>query len=204
MNTAIPHRKSDTLADQPPAASKPQEKSPVSAGKPVSHPEKGPQTAELEARIAELTETAQRLQAEFENYQKRTAREKAAWAQAEKARVVLGMLPIFESIAKGAEHAHGKEKEGLLGLVRQYAQWMESEGIRPLETVGKPFDPLFHDCVLQGNDPKKPEQVVLEELQKGYVLGNTVLRHAKVKVNILPVQDAPEKKAREADDAASV
>jgi molecular chaperone GrpE len=93
------------------------------------------------------------------------------------------MLPIFESIAKGAEHAHGKEKEGLLGLVRQYAQWMESEGIRPLETVGKPFDPHFHEALFEIPNAEVPNSTVLQVLSQGYTLNERILRPARVGVS---------------------
>ncbi|MDO8625410.1 MAG: nucleotide exchange factor GrpE [Candidatus Diapherotrites archaeon] len=206
MDTPSPgqHGKSEKQANPPKAVVKPQENAPVSSGKTPSTPVKGGSTTHSEARLADLTETLQRLQAEFENYQKRTAREKAQWQLAEKARLITGFLPVLEALENGAAHAQDKDREGLNALVRQTAQWLRSEGVEPMESLGKPFDPQSHDCVLQGFDPKKPEHIVLEELQKGYWIGDTVLRHAKVKVNLKPAPDAQKKKAADDIDAKTV
>jgi len=146
-------------------------------------------TKELEGRLAEVTEVCQRVQAEFENYQKRVQKEKGWIKEQEKTRVLTGFLPIWESFEKAVQHQKPGEKEGLEAIFRQFNRFLESEGVRPMESAGKMFDPNIHDCVLQETVKGFADGVVVEEIQKGFFLNQQVLRHAKVKINKINEQD---------------
>ncbi len=151
--------------------------------------EKEAKVLELEGQLRELTDTCQRLQAEFENFQKRVLREKMNLKEQEKARVVLQLLPALESLENAVLHSQNEEKKGLERIQQQFWKILESEGIRPMDVIGKPFDPALHDAVLQESVKGFADGVVVAELQKGFWINTQVLRHAKVKINKLPVQD---------------
>ncbi|MBS3062136.1 MAG: nucleotide exchange factor GrpE [Candidatus Diapherotrites archaeon] len=144
---------------------------------------------ELEGMLLEWTQTAQRIQAEFENYQKRVLKEKAAIRETEKSRVLLGLLPFWESLQNALTHAQAPEKMGLEALSRQFSNFLASEGVKPMETVGKPFDPAVHEVVLWESVKGVGEGVITAEISKGFWLNDRVLRHAKVKINRLDEQE---------------
>jgi len=142
--------------------------------------------AELEGQNRELTDTCQRIQAEFENFKKRSAKEKEWIQDHEKARVLNRFLPVLESLEQAQKHAKAEEKKGLDALHRLFWKELEAEGLRRMVVLKKPFDPQIADCVLQGFEPNQPDGIVLEELSAGYWMGPVVLRHAKVRVNAIP------------------
>ncbi len=152
-------------------------------GETGSHPQQ--RIGELEAQVREMTELVQHVQAEFENYQKRVAREKGALQEQEKARVVLKMLPFIETLGKAVEHSIGEEKAGLEALEKQFWKLLEGEHLKPMGTLLQPFDPSIHECVSKVHDPAQPDHIVIEEIQKGFWLNAKLLRPAKVVVNQL-------------------
>lgn len=142
--------------------------------------------------LEEARETLQRVQADFENSRKRIEREKLDFALFANASLVKELLPLLDSIE--AAERHLKEQgnvsrddalKGMELVKRQLLAVLRAHGLSEIECVGQKFDPMVEDCVLQGKDGKKGDDVVLEELQKGYALNGRVLRHAKVKVNKL-------------------
>jgi molecular chaperone GrpE len=143
--------------------------------------EKKPTDKEI---IADLTESLQRLQAEFENYKKQIDREKGEFVKYAKAELVYKLLPLLDTFEIALKNTSDKEKfvKGIEIVYAQLFSTLETEGLRPIEALGKKFDPYFHEVMLKQKSDKD-DGVVLEELQKGYMLNNKVLRHSKVKIS---------------------
>ena len=154
--------------------------------KPGQAENKKPAKNELE----ELRETLQRLQAEFENSRKRLDRERQEFTKAANAGLVKELLPLLDSVDAAQdqldERRDVRKEEALEGIElikKQLLAILKSHGLDEIKCLGKKFDPMLHDCVMKGKDQKKEEDLILKELQKGYMLNGKVLRHAKVKVN---------------------
>jgi molecular chaperone GrpE len=139
---------------------------------------------EKEAKISELTEALQRLQAEFENYKKRTENEKEGFIKYAKADLIVKMLPILDSLELALKNTTDKEKfvKGVELIFAQLYSLLEAEGVRPIKAVGEKFDPYKHEVLMREESDKK-EEIVLEEFQRGYMLYDRVLRPSKVKVS---------------------
>ena len=135
-------------------------------------------------KIAELTETLQRLQAEFENYRKRTEKEKAEFVKYAKAELMQSLLPTIDTFEIALKSTKDNEKfaKGMEMVYAQLVSTLQSEGLKPIECVGKKFDPYLHEVMLKEKSDKD-DGFVLEELQKGYMLNDRVLRHSKVKIS---------------------
>jgi len=134
--------------------------------------------------IAELTETLQRTQAEFENYKKRVDKEKQEFVKYSKAELIQNLLPTIDTFEIALKSTKDNEKF-VKGMDMVYAQLMSllhSEGLKPIESLGKKFDPYLHEVMLKEKSDKD-DGIVLEELQKGYMIDDKVLRHSKVKVS---------------------
>ena len=137
---------------------------------------------EKDKKIEELTETLQRLQAEFENYKKYVDKQKSEFLRYAKDDMILKLLPILDSFEMALKHASEGEKfvKGVELIFSQLYQLLEDEGLRPIDALGKKFDPYKHEVLLTQESDK--EDLVLEELQKGYMLCDKVIRHSKVKI----------------------
>ncbi|MBD3259166.1 nucleotide exchange factor GrpE [Candidatus Woesearchaeota archaeon] len=138
-----------------------------------------------EAKIKELTETAKRVQADFENYKKRMEKEKQDFIKEANADLLKRLLNIIDNfeLALKSEQNHEDFVKGVELIYAQLKELMTAEGVKEIETEGKQFDPYVHEAMITGNDDTKKDGEILEELQKGYTLKDTVLRHSKVKVN---------------------
>jgi len=139
---------------------------------------------------AELKEALQRLQAEFENSRKRMEKEAQDFAKIANAGIVKELLPLIDSIEAAEKHLNEQEKvskedaiKGMETLKQQLETGLKLYGLEKIDCVGKKFDPMRDECVMQGKNEEQKDGIVLEELQKGYLLNGKVLRHAKVKVN---------------------
>lgn len=141
-------------------------------------------TEQAEATVAELTDTLQRLQAEFDNYKKRIDREKKEFMLFANRELLKQVLPIFDNLTLALQHQGNFEEfqKGVVMIHTQLSEILREQGLEPIETKGKPFDPHVHEALLQV-ESTEPSGTVLEELQKGYILAGTVLRPAKVKVS---------------------
>jgi molecular chaperone GrpE len=136
----------------------------------------------------ELTQTLQRVQADFENYRKRTQNEfnqHYARGKATAFKEVLAFMDTLDAAVNQVKDAHHADLEKLR---TQLLQLLAQNGISPLSTKGKPFDPFTSECIMQGSDPTQEEDMVLEEFQRGYTFHEDVLRPAKVKVNKIDSQ----------------
>ncbi len=142
------------------------------------------ETEALRVENEDLIETLQRLQADFDNYRKRAARDQDALVARAGERVVKELLPVLDDLERALEaaerHEEAKLEEGVKLVHRQLEQLLEREGLAPIETDGK-FDPHVHEALL--TQPSAAEEgSVIEVLQKGYRLGDRVLRPARVVV----------------------
>ena len=99
--------------------------------------------------------------------------------------VVSTMLPIMDNLEKASsvKTEDLSYQEGVNLVVKQFSDSLKRLGLEEIETVGKPFDPEFHEAVSRVQDPTKEDQIVVEEFRKGYKIGNKVVRHSMVIVN---------------------
>ena len=127
-------------------------------------------------------EMLQRMQAEFENYKKRADKEAADIRKYANAELVKAFLPILDSFEMAFKNTKDKDKfvKGIEMLYAQLYSILEDQGLRPIDCAGRQCDPYYHEVLLQEASDK--DGMVLEELQKGYMLNDVVLRHSKVKV----------------------
>ncbi|NOZ81497.1 MAG: nucleotide exchange factor GrpE [DPANN group archaeon] len=147
-------------------------------------------------RIADLTETSQRLQAQYENFQKRVDKEKALMSAHVRADVLRRMLVLLDAFDGALRHVHDpKAVAAIKPLAETAEKTMQEMGVRPMETVGRAFDSHYHEALLVEERSGK-DNIILEEFQKGYMLGDQVLRHAKVKVG----KEPDEQKAQTEDE----
>lgn len=137
-----------------------------------------------DAKINELTEGLQRLQADFENYRRLIEKQRRELVEYAHADLIEKLLPILDSFELALKNRDKKEDfiKGVELIFAQLYQFLEKEGLRKIEAEGKKFDPYRHE-VLMTEKSDKEEDVILEELQKGYMLCNKVIRHSKVKVS---------------------
>ena len=138
----------------------------------------------LKKQNEDLTDTLKRLQAEFENYKKWNAKEKTEFVKYANADVIAQMLPVLDSFEIALKNTADKDKfiEGIKIIYAQFHSMLEANGLKPIKAVGEKFDPYRHE-VLMKEESDKPEETVLEEFQKGYILNDRVLRHSKVKIS---------------------
>ena len=129
----------------------------------------------------------QRLQAEFENFFKRTEREKKDYKIILNAKLIESFLPLADAINEGINQgikSNNKEMvEGFKRIHFQLIKILESNGVKAIESAGKNFDANIHECLMIENIPEKKDGEIIEEFQKGYVFHEKILRPAKVKVN---------------------
>lgn len=135
----------------------------------------------------EYKDMIQRLAAEFDNYKKRTAREKEALYSDAVSDVVSAFLPVIDNIERAIEACKGENTkesmlEGIELINRQVKETLKKLGVEPIECVGKEFDPNFHEAVMHIEDDSYDQNVVVEEFQKGYICKDKVIRHSVVKV----------------------
>ena len=137
------------------------------------------------ARSAELTDRLQRLSAEYDNYRKRTGREKDALytdAICDALKEILPVLDNFERAVSVEETDVESLKTGLQMVYKQFYETLEKLGMEKIEAVGTPFDPNLHNAVMHVEDDAYGENEVAEEMQTGYKIKDRVVRHSYVKV----------------------
>jgi molecular chaperone GrpE len=138
-------------------------------------------------KFEEMQDKYLRQVAEFENFRKRTDKEKAQMFDQGASNVLEKMLPIVDNFERGLAAVPEEEKgsafaDGMNMIYKQLMKQMEDLGVTPIEAVGKEFDPNFHNAVMQVESEEVEEGFVAQELQKGYMYHDTVLRHSMVAV----------------------
>ncbi len=136
-------------------------------------------------KIEELTDQVKRQMAEFDNYRKRTEKEKASMYIVGAKDIVEKMLPVVDNFERGLAMAAGSEDPFVEGMEKIYKQLMatlDEVGVKPIEAVGQGFNPDFHNAVMHVEDEEVGENIIVEEFQKGYLYKDFVVRHSMVKV----------------------
>jgi molecular chaperone GrpE len=154
--------------------------------------EGGDELAALQAERDELFDRLQRLAAEFDNFRKRNARDNATLAERANERLVKELIPILDDLGRAleaaAEHEEAKLEDGVRLVHRSLGDLLRKEGLAEIVTEGK-FDPHVHEALL--SQPSDAEEgSVIEVVQKGYKLGDKVIRPARVVVAAPPIHDA--------------
>ncbi len=142
------------------------------------------QSEALNRQIAELTDTLKRLQADFENYKKRVEKEKADFQRYAQAKLITNFLPLLDSFELALKNNNGSDHEkfakGIELIYAQFYSMLESQGLKPIEASGRIFDPYKHEALMQAESSQ--DDIILEELQRGYMLNDIIIRTSKVKV----------------------
>lgn len=142
--------------------------------------------AELEKKQAELDELNDkylRLAAEYDNFRRRTAKEREGIRADASSDAVSAILPVIDNLERAANYTEAdKVHEGVAMTLRSFAETMEKMGIISLGEVGETFDPELHNAVMHEDNEELPENVITDVFQKGYKMGDKVIRYAMVKV----------------------
>ena len=140
-----------------------------------------------EEKIEELEDRVKRQMAEFDNFRKRTEKEKSHMYEVGARDVIEKILPVVDNFERGLAAVPEEQKndpviDGMDKIYRQLMTVLADLGVEPIEAVGKEFDPNFHNAVMHVEDEELGENIVAEEFQKGYLYKDTVVRHSMVKV----------------------
>lgn len=138
-------------------------------------------------KIEELTDKLTRQMAEFDNFRKRSEKEKSQMYEIGAKDIIEKILPIVDNFERGLGSVPEEEKnapfvEGMEKIYKQLMTTLESVGVKPIEAVGQEFNPDFHNAVMHVEDEELGENIIAEEFQKGYMYRESVVRHSMVKV----------------------
>ena len=141
----------------------------------------------LRDKITSLEDKVKRQMAEFDNFRKRTTKEKEQMFSMGEKSVIEKMLPVVDNFERGLAAVPEAEKGGALAsgmemIYKQMMKQLEDLGVKPIEAVGKEFDPNFHNAVMQVESDELETGIVAQEFQKGYTYHDTVIRHSMVGV----------------------
>lgn len=190
----------DTASDAETTASEADAAEPVSdetAEEPADAQKKGPfkkkekkkekQKDKRDERIEELTDQVKRQMAEFENFRKRTEKEKTQMYEVGAKSIIEKILPVVDNFERGLAAVPEEQKsdafvEGMDKIYKQMMTVFDELDVKPIEAVGKEFDPEFHNAVMQVESEEYESGIVAQELQKGYMYRDSVVRHSMVAV----------------------
>lgn len=138
-------------------------------------------------QIEELNDRVKRQMAEFDNFRKRSEKEKSQMFDLGAKNIIEKILPVIDNFERGFTTVEESDKEdafvqGMDMVYKQLMTELESVGVKPIECVGKEFDPDFHNAVMQVESDEYESGIVAQELQKGYTYKDTVIRHSMVAV----------------------
>jgi molecular chaperone GrpE len=180
----VERREVPTINPEPPGSATDAQNPPASVADAASA-----DPAILQKELAAQKDSHLRLAADFDNFQKRTRRDSAQQAAAEKDAFIRDLLPILDNLerALASEQSISSESlhQGVTMTLQQMGQLLHRHGIEAVEDLGQPFDPRRHEAVSVRHDPGQPDRIVLEVTQRGYCRGDTVFRPARVVVNDL-------------------
>ncbi|ONH94690.1 hypothetical protein PRUPE_7G026500 [Prunus persica] len=159
----------------------------------------------LEKKVASLSEELSaekvrilRISADFENFRKRTDRERISLVTNAQGEVVESLLPVVDNFERAKTQikveTEGEEKinNSYQSIYKQFGEILSSLGVVPVETVGKPFDPLLHEAIMREDSTEFEEGVIIDEFRKGFKLGDRLLRPSMVKVSAGPGPAKPD------------
>lgn len=164
--------------------------------------------ADKEAAYTDLEGQMRRLAADFDNYRRRQSQERENLIKFAGERILerfLDVMDNFDRALQAGQKATSAEDvlKGVDMIARQLKDFIGKEGVTPMDATGKPFDPNQHEAVVQTDVDDQPDQTVLEEFRKGYLLNGRVLRHAMVRIANNPSMPASPAPASENSDAAA-
>ena len=138
----------------------------------------------LREELAGEKEKYLRLAAEYDNFRRRSARERENIYADVKADTLTKLLPVYDNLARALaqETADAAFRKGVEMTLTQLLEVMAALGVTPIEAVGKTFDPALHNAVMHTEDPEKGEGEIIQEFQKGFIMGERVIRHSMVQV----------------------
>ena len=146
--------------------------------------EKKPEEKAVSEEMALLNDKYLRICAEYDNYRKRTQKEKDSLYSDIRANVITSFLPVYDNLVRAlaAETADEAYRKGVEMIMNQFNATMEKLGVTEIKAVGEKFDPAVHNAVMHVDDEAKGENEVVEEFQKGFKIGDKVIRFSMVKV----------------------
>ena len=138
-------------------------------------------------QIEDLNDRLKRQMAEFDNFRKRTEREKSQMYEIGAKDIIEKILPVIDNFERGLAAVPEESKEdpfveGMEKIYKQIMTTLEGVGVKPIEAVGQEFNPDFHNAVMHVEDEEAGENIITEEFQKGYMYHDSVVRHSMVKV----------------------
>jgi molecular chaperone GrpE len=146
----------------------------------------------LQKEKEDLYDRLLRKQAEFDNFRKRTEKEKIESYDFAVANFILGLLPALDGLERGLSVTEGETvesyKRGIELILKQLRDQLASAGVQPIRVTGKMFDPNFHQAVMREESAVLPENEIIEEMQRGYTFKDRLLRPSMVKVAVRPVE----------------
>ncbi len=142
----------------------------------------------IKKQLEEERDRCLRLNAEFENLRKRTQKEKDEFVKYANEKLIIELIDIMESFERGLENAketgnNDKLVKGMELIYKQLKNVLEKNGLVPIKALGEKFDPYKHEAMMQTPSDDSPEDIVLEEFSRGYMLSNKVIRYSKVRVS---------------------
>jgi len=160
---------------------------------------------ELEQQVAQYKDLFLRKAADFENFKRRTENEISALAKFANEDMVLAFLPVVDDIERALRSAPADEgssslRKGIELILQKITKVLESNGVKPMDTVGKVFDVNFHDVLLQIEKPGVEPHTIIEEVERGYSMHEKVIRHAKVVVAAAPNEGPADARNQESTD----
>lgn len=149
--------------------------------------QKGKKKDKKDEQIDELADRLKRQMAEFENFRKRTEKEKSQMFAFGAKSIIEKILPVIDNFERGLAAVSGEQAEdafaeGMNKIYRQMITVLGEAGVKPISAVGEEFNPDFHNAVMHIEDASLGENIIAEELQKGYMYHDSVVRHSMVKV----------------------
>ncbi|MCK9186127.1 nucleotide exchange factor GrpE [Candidatus Gracilibacteria bacterium] len=152
----------------------------------ISNEQSSTEITKAKEELSQMTESAKRTMADFQNYKRRVEEEKKSWAIFANFELIKSLLPIFDNFKRAQTHEPKdvneettKWLEGIGMSINQLEKLLQDFGVKKIESLGQKFNPDFHEALAQDKGEK---DIIIEELESGYTLGDKVLRHAKVKV----------------------
>ena len=162
-------------------------------------------TAELEAKVNELEDKLLRKAAEFENYKRRTENDQFNLLSFAAESFITKILPVIDDFERSLDHISDTDsaeaiKEGIMLVYDKLLKILDEQGVKKIDSVGKPFNVNYHDALMQIKDDTVPAHTVVEEIEKGYMYKDKVIRHAKVIVS----EDAGKQNNEHNDDKENI
>ena len=155
-------------------------------------------------KIGELQDSMRRLAADFENYKKWAAKERQTIERTAAESLIKKLLDVYESLEKAVntkgDSANDKFADGVKLIYKEFNRIMKSEGLEPIATIGVPLDVYKHEVLMRKVNNEVEEDTILEEIQRGYLLNNFVLRSAKVVVSQKLIQESIQNQEKQEEE----